>query len=63
MTGTLQLSPDTKAVLVADAVMFLLALLLGVWKYRQIATSKEHAPRTFGWVDVNPEPGPACRLA
>jgi hypothetical protein len=31
-----QLGGDTKAVLLAAAVMFLVALLLGVWKYRQM---------------------------
>jgi hypothetical protein len=31
-----ELGGDTKAVLLAAAVMFLLALLLGVWKYRQM---------------------------
>lgn len=32
----------TKAVLLAAAVMFLWALLLGVWKYHQITTSEDH---------------------
>lgn len=36
----MQLGVDTKAVLVAAALMFLVALLLGVWKYRQMATSE-----------------------
>jgi hypothetical protein len=31
----------TKAVLLASALMFLWALLLGTWKYRQIATSED----------------------
>jgi hypothetical protein len=31
----------TKAVLLASAGMFLWALLLGTWKYRQIATSED----------------------
>jgi hypothetical protein len=44
------LAPDTKAVLVADAIMFLWALLLGVWKYRGIATSADHRAHTY--VDV-----------
>jgi hypothetical protein len=30
----------TKAVLLADAAMFLVALLLGVWKYSQIASTE-----------------------
>lgn len=44
------MSADTKAVLTADAAMFLCALLLGVWKYRQIATSEDHAAHVY--VDV-----------
>ena len=44
------MSADTKAVLTADAVMFLWALLLGVWKYRQIATSEEHTSHIY--VDI-----------
>jgi hypothetical protein len=32
---------DTKAVLLAAAAMFLLALLLGVWKYRQMSESAD----------------------
>jgi hypothetical protein len=31
-----ELGADTKAVLLAAAAMFLWALLLGVWKYRQM---------------------------
>jgi hypothetical protein len=41
---------DTKAVLLAAAGMFLWALLLGVWKYQQIATSEGHAAHRY--VDV-----------
>ena len=37
----LVLDGDTKAVLLSAALMFLLALLLGVWKYRQIAASPD----------------------
>ena len=44
------ISSDTKAVLLADAVMFLLALLLGVWKYSQIATTEEHKAHIY--VDI-----------
>jgi hypothetical protein len=36
-----ELGGDTKAVLLAAALMFLLALVLGVWKYRQIVESEE----------------------
>jgi hypothetical protein len=35
------LGGDTKAVLLAAALMFLWALLLGVWKYRQMEASEE----------------------
>ncbi len=41
---------DTKAVLLADAVMFLVALLLGVWKYHQIAGSEDHTSHIY--VDI-----------
>jgi hypothetical protein len=41
---------DTKAVLLAAAGMFLWALLLGVWKYRQIATSENHLAHPY--VDI-----------
>ena len=37
----MELGGDTKAVLLAAAVMFLWALLLGVWKYGQIRESEE----------------------
>jgi hypothetical protein len=50
MSGALQLSGDTKAILLADAVMFLAAQLLGVWKYRQIMTSEDHAAHLY--VDI-----------
>ncbi len=50
MISVLNISADTKAVLTADAVMFLCALLLGVWKYRQIATSEDHAAHLY--VDI-----------
>lgn len=50
MSGTLQLSGDTKAILLADAVMFLMAQLLGVWKYRQIMTSESHTAHLY--VDI-----------
>jgi hypothetical protein len=41
---------DTKAVLLATAGMFLWALLLGVWKYRQIVTSEDHLAHRY--VDI-----------
>ncbi len=43
-------STDTKVVLLAAAGMFLWALVLGVWKYRQIATSESHAAHRY--VDI-----------
>ena len=41
---------DTKAVLLAAGLIFVGALLLGAWKYRQIATSPDH--RAHPYVDV-----------
>jgi hypothetical protein len=45
-----ELGGDTKAVLLASALMFLWALLLGVWKYRQIAESEVAAAHPY--VDI-----------
>lgn len=39
--ATVELGDDTKAVLLAAAAMFLWALLLGVWKYRQMVTADD----------------------
>jgi hypothetical protein len=39
--GAAELGGDTKAVLLAAGLMFILALVLGVWKYRQMATSSD----------------------
>jgi hypothetical protein len=36
-----ELGGDTKAVLLAAAVMFLFALLLGIWKYRQMSEAPD----------------------
>jgi hypothetical protein len=36
-----ELGADTKAVLLADGLIFIGALLLGVWKYRQMAASRK----------------------
>ena len=47
MNGTLSIAGDTKAVLTADALMFFFALLLGVWKYSQIATSEDHTSHVY----------------
>ena len=46
----MELGGDTKAVLLASALMFLWALLLGVWKYRQIAESEESQAHPY--VDI-----------
>jgi len=47
---TIAIATATKAVLLADAVMFLWALLLGVWKYQQIATTEDHLAHPY--VDI-----------
>lgn len=44
------LGGDTKAVLLLAGLMFLSALLLGVWKYRQIAASPD--ARAHVYVDI-----------
>jgi hypothetical protein len=44
------IASDTKAVLLAAGLIFMWALLLGVWKYRQIAASELH--RAHPYVDV-----------
>ena len=41
------LGGDTKAVVLAAGAMFILALLLGVWKYRQMATSESHLAHPY----------------
>lgn len=43
----LDLGWDTKAVLLLAALMFLAALLLGVLKYRQMATSQDHLAHPY----------------
>ncbi|OBF56149.1 hypothetical protein A5787_02675 [Mycobacterium sp. 852002-50816_SCH5313054-b] len=48
MTYTLGL--DTKITLLAAGLIFLLALVLGVWKYRQIVTADDH--RAHPYVDI-----------
>src|ERR1700722_7838112 len=47
MTGSLNIGADTKAVLLADAVMFSCALLLGVLKYSQIASFEDHTAHVY----------------
>jgi amino acid transporter len=46
----MELGGDTKAVLLAAGLIFLAALLLGVWKYRQMAASPEG--RAHPYVDT-----------
>ncbi len=41
------LAGDTKAVLLGAGAMFLAALVLGVWKYRQMATSDDHLAHPY----------------
>ncbi|HEY7266317.1 MAG TPA: hypothetical protein VH501_01365 [Solirubrobacterales bacterium] len=46
----MELGGDTKAVLLAAGLIFIVALLLGVWKYRGMAASPEG--RAHPYVDV-----------
>ena len=39
--AAIELGGDTKAVLLAAGLIFILALVLGIWKYRGMATSPE----------------------
>lgn len=41
---------DTKVTLLAAGLIFLLALVLGVWKYRQITAADDH--RAHPYVDI-----------
>ncbi len=43
----MNLGGDTKAVLLLAAAMFLWALLLGVWKYRQMASAENHLAHPY----------------
>jgi preprotein translocase subunit SecG len=47
---TSALGIDTKLTLLAAGLIFLLALVLGVWKYRQIMTADDH--RAHPYVDI-----------
>ncbi|OBG36948.1 hypothetical protein [Mycobacterium sp. E3198] len=47
---TYSLGLDTKVTLLAAGLIFLLALVLGVWKYRQIMTADDH--RAHPYVDI-----------
>lgn len=49
-TMTVGLGIDTKITLLSAGLIFLLALVLGVWKYRQIMTSEDH--RAHPYVDI-----------
>lgn len=44
------LGTDTKITLLAAGLIFLLALILGVWKYRQIMVAEDH--RAHVYVDI-----------
>ena len=46
----MELGLDTRLTLLAAGLIFLLALALGVWKYRQMATSPEHVAHPY--VDI-----------
>lgn len=46
----MELGLDTRLTLLAAGLIFLLALGLGVWKYRQIATSETHTAHVY--VDI-----------
>ncbi len=46
----MELGDDTKAVLLAAGLIFLWALLIGVWKYRQMAANPEG--RAHPYVDI-----------
>ncbi|GAA1054499.1 hypothetical protein [Dietzia natronolimnaea] len=47
---TVDLGLDTRLTLLAAGLVFLLALGLGVWKYRQMATSADHLAHPY--VDI-----------
>jgi TRAP-type C4-dicarboxylate transport system permease large subunit len=46
-SSAVDLGADTKAVLLGAGLMFLFALVLGVWKYRQMATSESHLAHPY----------------
>ena len=50
MIGRVSLGADTRATLLAAGLIFLWALGLGIWKYRQIATSETHVAHPY--VDI-----------
>ncbi|MGV0743233.1 hypothetical protein [Mycolicibacterium sp. XJ870] len=46
----MELGVDTTVTLLAAGLIFLLALVLGIWKYRQMATSENHLAHPY--VDI-----------
>jgi TRAP-type C4-dicarboxylate transport system permease large subunit len=50
MIASVTLGADTRWTLFAAGLIFLLALILGVWKYRQIATSESRTAHPY--VDI-----------
>lgn len=47
MIAAIAIGDDTKVVLLAGGLMFLLALLLGVWKYRGMAKPPDHLAHPY----------------
>ena len=47
VAGDLELRSSTEWVLFAAAVIFVWALALGIWKYRQMATSEDHLAHPY----------------
>ena len=43
----MELGGDTKAVILAAGAMFVLALVLGIWKYRGMATPPTHLAHPY----------------
>jgi hypothetical protein len=50
MSAAIEIGSDTKVVIFAGGLMFLFALLLGAWKYRQMATAEDG--RAHPYVDT-----------
>ena len=46
----MELGDDTKVVILAAGAMFILALVLGIWKYRGMATPPDHLAHPY--VDI-----------
>jgi hypothetical protein len=47
MTAAVAIGADTKVVLAAGGLMFLWALVLGAWKYRQMASAPDHLAHPY----------------